>query len=155
MSIESELKQIKGSKEFYVVEDVEAWAKSHPKSALHKSLEWDDGKAGYQYRLWQCRRLITLHITYEDGTRSCVSLTTDRSHNGGGYRDIDDVLRDKSLTEIMLADALSELQRIEAKYDRLKQLKPVWRAAARIRTKQAEHSGASRSTDRTSIAKQA
>ena len=138
MSIESELKLIKGKNEFYVAEDVEAWARTHPKSALHEQLEWDDRKASYEYRLWQCRRLISLNITYEDGVRSCVSLTTDRLRKGGGYRDIDDVLRDKGLHEIMLADALAELNRIQNTYDRLKQLRPVWQAAAKVRRQQSK-----------------
>ena len=133
MSIETELMQIKGNKELLLAEDVEAWAKVHPKSDLHRALEWTDRKAGYEYRLWQARRLIAIHIVYGDGERRVYSLTPDRSRPGGGYRDIDDILRDKSLHDILLSDALAELHRVQLKYERLKQLKPVWKAVSRVR----------------------
>lgn len=138
MSIESELLAIKGNKEMLLAEDVIAWARSHPKSKLHQAIEWDDRKAADEHRLWQARRLIALHITFEDGERKFVSLSVDRTRDGGGYRDIDDVVRDKMLHEIMLADALNELQRVQLKYERLKQLKPVWREVARLKRK-ADH----------------
>lgn len=138
MSIESELLAIKGNKEMLLAEDVIAWARSHPKSKLHQAIEWDDRKAADEHRLWQARRLIALHITFEDGERKFVSLSVDRTRDGGGYRDIDDVVRDKMLHDIMLADALNELQRVQLKYERLKQLKPVWREVARLKRK-ADH----------------
>jgi hypothetical protein len=144
MSIETELLKIKGNKEMLVAEDALDWAKKNPKSALHKRLEWDDTKAGHQYRIWQVRQLIALHITYEDGERKFVSLTFDRSRQGGGYRNIDDVLRDQSLHEIMLADALSELQRVEAKYERVKELQPVWTMARKVRDKHKAKKGTER-----------
>lgn len=138
MSIKSELMQIKGKRDLLTAEDVVSWARAHPKSALHKAPEfcgWDLKKSAYEHWIWGARRLIGLHITYQDGTRKLVSLSLDRSRPGGGYRDVDDVLRDQSLYSIMLADALAELRRIEAKYDRLTQLKPVWSAAAKVRRK--------------------
>jgi hypothetical protein len=141
VSIESELLQIKGDKEMLIVEDAHEWAKSHPTSDLHKQLEWDDNKAGYEYRLWQIRRLVALHITYENGDRKFVSLVPDRSRSGGGYRDVDDVLRDRMLHEIMLADALRELERVQKQYDRLKQLKPVWREVSKVRRRQTKGKG--------------
>jgi hypothetical protein len=136
MSIEAELLTIKGNREFWVCEEIVDWARAHPNSALHKAPQFcgfDLQKSAYQHWLWAARALIALHITYEDGTRKAVSLSIDRTRKGGGYRDVDDVLRDKSLYDIMLADALSELKRVELKYDQVKQLKPVWRMAAKIR----------------------
>jgi hypothetical protein len=124
MTIESELLAIRGNKEFWVCEDIVEWARSHPKSALHNAPQFcgfDVKKSAYEHWLWAARALIALHITYEDGTRKAVSLSIDRQRTGGGYRDVDDVLRDKSLYEIMLTDALNELQRVEAKYERVRQ----------------------------------
>lgn len=138
MTIQDELLAIKGNKEMLLAEDVIAWARSHPKSKLHQAIEWDDRKAADEHRLWQARRLIALHITFDDGERKFVSLSVDRTRDGGGYRDIEDVVRDKMLHDIMLADALNELQRVQLKYERLKQLKPVWREVARLKRK-AEH----------------
>jgi hypothetical protein len=137
MTIQSELLSIKADHDLLTAEEVVDWARSHPNSALYKAPEfcgWDTKKAAYEHWLWGARRLIALHIRYEDnGQRKFVSLTIDRQRNGGGYRDIDDVLRDQSLYEIMLADALNELKRIERRYEQVRQLKPVWRAVAKIR----------------------
>ncbi len=138
MTIESELNEIRGDDELLTAEQVVAWARAHPKSALYHAPEfqgWDSKKAAYQHWLWAARKLIAIHVTYADGSRKLVSLSIDRTRDKGGYRDIDDVLRDQGLHEIMLADALGELGRIEAKYERLMQLRPIWRAAAKVRQK--------------------
>lgn len=138
MSIETELLQVKGSKELLLAEDVETWAKKHPKSELFQQLEWNDAEAGHQYRLWQIRRLIAIHISYEpDGGRRMVSLTIDRTNPGGGYRDIDDVLKTQKLYDIMLHDALVELERLQNKYERIKELEPVWQAVKKTRQRKA------------------
>lgn len=146
MTIETELMKIKGDDEFLIAEVAIDWAKANRKSELYKALEWDDRTAGHEYRLWQVRRLIALHITYEDGQRRFVSLSVDRKRDNGGYRDINAVLRDKGLHEIMLSDALAELNRIELRYDQLKQLKPIWREVAKLRRKYASRKSEHRST---------
>jgi hypothetical protein len=133
MSIETELLAIKGKNELLTAEEVVAWASKHPKSKLYGQFEWDNSKAAAEYRLWQARRVIALNITYPDGNRRFVSLSLDRSNENGGYRDIKDVLQSKSLHEIMLADALRELERIRLHYEMLNQLKPVWSAVERVR----------------------
>jgi hypothetical protein len=133
MSIESELLAIKGSDEFLIAEDVVEWARANPNSDLHESLEWDDRAAAAEYRLHQVRRLIAIHVTYGDGSRKFVSLSIDRTRDRGGYRDIDDVLQDQTLHEVMLADALRELERVQARYNQLLALTPVWQAAAQVR----------------------
>lgn len=152
MSIEAELLKIKGNKELLAAEEVVDWARTHTDSQLHKRLEWNDQKAGHEYRIWQARQLIALHITYASGERKFVSLTLDRSRERGGYRDLDDVLRNQSLYEIMLTDALNDLLRVEKKYERLKELKPVWAAVRKIRSKQAKPSKPQRSSVQRSIA---
>jgi hypothetical protein len=141
MSIETELLKIKGSKEMLTAEEVVDWAQAHPKSKLHKAPEfcgWDLNKSAREHWIWGARRLIALNIRYEDGTRKFVSLTADRSRTGGGYRDVDDVVRDQMLHEMMLADALRDLKRVEEKYERLNELKPVWTAASKVRAKKAK-----------------
>lgn len=135
MTIETELMSFKDKNGLIKPERVHAWAKSHPRSMLHRAIEWNKDKAAYQHQLWQIRQLIALHVTYENGQRRLVSLVVDRSRPGGGYRDIDDVLRDQSLHQIMLSDALNELQRMEIKYERIKELKPIWRATKQVRQK--------------------
>lgn len=139
MSIESELLHIKGKRKLLLAEDALEWAKQNRDSELHKSLEWDDTKAAREHRLWQVRRLISLHISFEDdGSRRMVSLTIDRVKPGGGYRDINDVLKSRSLYNIMLKDALAELDRMRIKYERIKELEPVWVAADEVKGKEKE-----------------
>jgi hypothetical protein len=147
MSIETELTALKEG-ELLIVERVHEWAESHPKSALHGALEWNDRKAAYQHRLWQIRRLIAIHITYEGGERRFISLVVDRSRPAGGYRDLQDVLQDRTLYQIALADALRELERIQARYEHLRGLKPIWSAVRKVRTAAKTKGGGARPTTR-------
>jgi hypothetical protein len=104
------------------VTKVHDWAKSHPQSDLHGSLEWDDARAGYRYRLDQIRRLIEVHIVIpETGTRATVSLTIDRS-KGGGYRPLQDVLPNPSMRAMLVAQVLDELERVVDRYPQLAEL---------------------------------
>jgi hypothetical protein len=144
MTIQSELLALKDKRELLTAEDVVDWARAHPRSALYKAPEfcgWDPKKSAHEHWLWGARKLMAIHVVYEDGGRRLVSLSLDRSREGGGYRDINDVLRDESLHEIMLQDALRELQRMEEKYQRLKALKPIWTAAAKVRRRKAGKAG--------------
>ena len=111
------------------------WARKHTDSALHAALEWDDEKAGQQHRLWQMRALIAIHVVNIEGQREMVSLTIDRVQPGGGYRDIQDVLKAPPLREILLADALRELERVRLKFETLQELAEVWTAIDRVQQK--------------------
>jgi len=135
MSIESELLALKNADGLLVIEDVYGWVEQHPRSALHGALEWNDEVAGREWRLNQIRRLIYVHIKFEDGGPRLLSLSVDRHRPGGGYRDLADLIRDrdKTLWDIALADALAELERLQKKYARLQQLQPVWAAVAGVR----------------------
>lgn len=117
------------------------WARENPESALHGALEWDDPSAAEEYRIYQVRRLISLHVVSEEGVPQLVSLSFDRSKSGG-YRDISDVVKSRDLSAIMLADALAELERVQEKYERLKELSGVWaevKSARRRRRSDAPH----------------
>lgn len=110
------------------------WAKTNTDSALHSCFQWDKSKAAYEHWLETARRLIRIHVITPEGERNTVSLSIDRKA-GGGYRSVADVLSTPNLYEIMLTDALTELNRVRAKYDRLKELKPVWQQVDRIAAK--------------------
>jgi hypothetical protein len=142
MSIRDELLLIKGSDPVLHVEKVHEWAQVNVESDLHRSLEWNDAKAAYAHRLDQIRNLIAVYVRYEDRpeVRQLVSLSTDRAQ-GGGYRDIDDILERRDLYTIMLTDALNDLQRLEAKYEMIKELKPIWSAAKKVKAKPAARPG--------------
>lgn len=133
MSLKDELLNFKNDDGLIVVEEAESWARNNPDSDLHRSLEWDDAKAGHQHRLWQLRRLIAIHIVSEEGVRQVVSLSIDRKSQGGGYRELGDVLRKPSLRDVMLRDALAELERVQAKYNTLQELAEVWAAKDNVR----------------------
>jgi hypothetical protein len=144
VSIETELLEIKGNKELLTAEEVVAWARTHPNSALHNAPEffgWDEKKLAYQQMLNAARRLIVLHLRMDDAGPRFVSLSVDRGRPGGGYRDIHEVVQSQSLYDIMLADALNELERIQRKYERVKALAPVFKAVRRVRTRQQARKG--------------
>jgi hypothetical protein len=119
------------------VETAVEWAESHPDSALHKSLDWDDETAGHEWRCHQIRRLIAVHIVNGDRARETVSLTIDRNREGGGYRLISDVISTPDMRRVLLQDALDELERVKRKYESLTELAKVWEEAHRVRQKHA------------------
>lgn len=134
-------------------ERVVRWARENPESSLYRNLEWDDAKAGEQFRIWQVRRLIAIHVVSEQGQRQLVSLTIDRMENGG-YRDIFAVIANPSMREVLLADALADLERLRLKYEGLKELVSVWEEVGKVRSKQAKRTGA-KLTPRTSKSRKA
>jgi hypothetical protein len=139
--LEAELLQIKGDRELVTAEEILGWAERHKKSAWAAELEWNDRTAGREHRLNQIRRIIiTLEITIGERTRRFYSLSIDRSKKGGGYRDVKDILGNKTLYDVMLGDALAELNRLKEKYESLRELRRVWReleAAAKKRKEDA------------------
>ena len=146
-SVESELRLLKSERDLLTAEDVVQWARSHPNSALYRApifCGWNTKKSAYAHWIWGARYLMALHVTYENGTRQLVSLSLDRTRPGGGYRDVDEVLRDRSLSEIMYEDALRELERVQEKYNEIKQLTAVWREIKKARRRK----GARPSTER-------
>ncbi len=134
MSIKSELLRIQQADPDNVLRPVEVveWAAENKDSDLYRALEWDDPTAAHQHRLWQVRQLIMIHVTTEDRTPLLVSLSIDRRNEGGGYRAISDVADHPDLREIMLADALAELERVQTKYARVQELAEVWREADKV-----------------------
>ena len=70
-----------------------------PKTALHSRFEWDDSKAGHDWRLYQARQIIRLSVlvldNVRDPVRAWVSMKDDRVKAGGGYRSIGDVMSDE------------------------------------------------------------
>lgn len=115
--------------------EVVAWAQNNPGSALHAAIDWDDESAAYQHRLWQVRKLIEIHVTIAGPTHErFISLSIDRPV-GGGYRNMADVLQAQDLTQIMLRDALRELERMQDKYRHINELADVWAAVDKIKSR--------------------
>jgi|SRR5215813_801261 len=141
MSIESELQALKNADGLVIVEEVHEWARKHSGSALHKALEWDNDVAAYEHRCWQIRRLIAIHVRTEEGDRALLSLSIDRVRDGGGYRGFDDIKQSRDLYQILLTDALNELERVRTKYERLQELEPIWQAAREVRRRRGKGGG--------------
>jgi hypothetical protein len=155
MTIREELLDLQKRHKILKPETAVEWARAHPQSALHSSLEWDDSAAANEFRIWQVRRLIAIHIVSETGVRQMVSLTIDRTKVGGGYRALDDVLASGTMRDVLLADALAELERTRSKYESLVELASVWTEVRRVKIKQAKRTGAKLRQERSRPAMQA
>lgn len=101
-------------------------------TALHACFTWDDSEAAQQYRLLEARNILRVYVTTEasdtSSVRAFVSLTTDRTKEGGGYRSIADVMSDDALREQMLRDAFAQFKTMQQRYKALQQLSKVWEA---------------------------
>jgi hypothetical protein len=142
MSICEELEEIKRQSDDGTLkpEAVVAYAED-PATELHSRFEWDQDKAAHQHRLWQAREIIRVHVTIlpqdDRPVRAYVSLPSDRSKPGGGYRGIVDVLENRDWRAELLAMALDELGRWQVKYKHLSELSVIFAEAEKLRAAQA------------------
>lgn len=109
------------------------------RTALHGRFEWEDSKAAAEYRLWQARELIRVvvevHPASGASTRVYVSLSDDRRNDGGGYRELNEVMRSKTMREALLKQAHADMVRFETKYQQLAELAGVIKAMRSTRSK--------------------
>lgn len=108
-------------------------------SPLHSRFEWDDTKAGHEYRIWQARQLIRVTVAIIGGEdqepeRVWVSLKSDRYGNKG-YRKLVTVLSDEDMRQQLLEDAIEDMQTFREKYNRLKELAGVFEAMGNVTSK--------------------
>jgi hypothetical protein len=115
------------------------------RTALHSEFEWDDAKASAEYRLWQARTVIRVAVTVlpsphadQEPVRAYVSVASDRVRPGGGYRPLADVMTNDEMRSEMVIEALNEVKRWRRKYDRIRELVPIFRAIDKVEAKQ-EH----------------
>lgn len=128
--IQQELEQIRDEHDGLLrAEDVVEFARN-PQTALHSCFTWDDDEAARQFRLWQARRVIKVHVTVlpsvADPIRIWVSLESDRKRPGGGYRHLEDVMADEDYRRQLLDQALRDARRWQRKYELLNELAPVF-----------------------------
>lgn len=103
-------------------------------SPLHVHFEWEDSVAAERYRVNQARQLIRVTVEWIGNpneavsTRVFVSLSTDRDSKAGGYRATVDVLSDEAYRQQLLADAMEDMRRFQAKYRALTELMRVFDA---------------------------
>ncbi len=97
-------------------------------SPLHRYFEWDGDKAAHQWRLTQARALIrTVEcVMPNDKSESFVprfvSLRFDRNKEGGGYREIGDVVGNKKFLEELEQTAKKDIDALLRRYEVLKEL---------------------------------
>jgi len=148
-AIEKELKKIEQKHGTLRPEVIVEFAKN-PKTALHSSFEWDNVKAGQEYRLWQARQIISVYVeTYridgrEVNVRAFHSLPSDRTEGGLGYRSIDSILTSEDGRAQMLAEAFAEFERLRKKYEVLNELSEVFQAIDDAKDKTAKKIAAQR-----------
>ena len=124
-TIADELSQIAEENEGILrPEDVVKFAEN-PKTALHNKFEWDNKKAGFEYRLIQARHIIVdVKIEYPNNgeTQAWISIVSDRKEPGGGYRLILDVMSDKERRKELLVQLKKEIKSLQKKYALFKEL---------------------------------
>lgn len=117
-------------------EDVVEFARN-PRTALHSRFTWDDSAAAHQYRLIEARKLIEVYVEVIDNmeapTRIYVSLSSDRSQPGGGYRQTRKVMSNAALRSELLQQALRELETWKLKYQTLEELAEVFVVAEKAK----------------------
>ncbi len=108
----------------------------NPKAALHSKFQWDDTKAGHQWRLLQARQLMRVAVYYEESISReipvFVSIGRDRNKPGGGYRSMAEVLTDEEMRSEMLEEAKNRLLDFRQKYQDLHELAEVFQAIDRL-----------------------
>jgi len=110
--------------------------KKHP---LHKRFEWNNTKAAHEYRLAQARQMIRVLVEYipidneSKEVRVFVSLKSDRTQEGGGYRTTTQVMSAATTRKQLLQDALDEMRYFEQKYAYLTELAKLWAASRQLR----------------------
>lgn len=125
-------------------EDVVAFARNE-RTALHSEFEWDDVKASAEHRLWQARTVIRVTVAVlpsphadQEPVRAYVSVVSDRVRPGGGYRPLADVMTNDEMRAELVTEALGEVKRWRRKYERIRELVPIFRAIDKVEAKQ-EH----------------
>ena len=143
LTVTSELEQIRQKHGGLLKpEDVVAFARNK-RTALHSEFEWDDAKASAEFRLEQARRVIRVSVTVlpsphsdQEPVRAYVSVASDRAQPGGGYRSFADVMTDDDMRAELVNEALGEAKRWRRKYERLRELAPIFRAIDKVEAKQ-------------------
>lgn len=91
-------------------------------SPLHSLFEWDDGKAGHSFRLWQARKLIrSVKIERPDGQLmpKFISLKVEDERH---YEEAAVVVQDQDKWTAVLEDAAAALNDLEHRIETLIQL---------------------------------
>lgn len=110
-------------------ESVLEWAEAHRNSKLHGLFTWDDTEAARRWRLEEARSIVMsvecVYPNVKGKSRVYVSLSTDRT-KGRGFSIMQEVMDDASRREVLLTDAMNELESVRKRFRFLKELAAVW-----------------------------
>lgn len=132
LKVAEELEALRNGNGVYVAETVLEYAEHHPQSELHKCFTWDDSAAAREHRLNEARKVIRVYVELQphpmsqQPIRAFVSLKSDRTQPGGGYRKMTDVLSSRDLREQLVLQALGEMNRAGNRYRHLQELAAVF-----------------------------
>ena len=108
-------------------------------SPIHEEFEWDNERAGEEYRLWQARHLMNSMVVVVSGdgevektTRAFVVVT---QNDQDRYESIHVVMDDPVMRQQVLTRALRELESWEKKYKELEEFAGVFKAVEKARKK--------------------
>lgn len=105
-----------------------AQAEDHP---LHHRFEWDDAKAGHQYRLQQARQLIRIvREKYIDRQGAPADVRTFHAiprgdENQMAYEPLSDILEDEITTKILLQAMEREWRTLRKRYERFEEFRQI------------------------------
>lgn len=96
------------------------YAKS-PASPLHTSFEWNDAKAGHQYRLNQSRKLIRkCRVIYQNREEECYHVrAANVDSREGYYKPVSAIVADTDEFDLALSEVRRRLESIKYAYERL------------------------------------
>lgn len=108
---------------------------SRPADApLHDAFEWRDDVAAEQFREQQARHIINcICVVDEAKTAEPVRAFFNIVRTEQQYQHIETILRSENDTQLLLQQALKELEAFKKKYAQLEQLAEVFRAIEEIK----------------------
>lgn len=105
------------------------------KSPLHDYFEWDDKKAGKEYRIWQGRMLINsieVTVTYNGTTKERKRYlnvrTEDDEEISRTYVVVENALTNKKMRKHILQNAISEASYWQKKYEEYSELSDIFKS---------------------------
>ena len=132
--VRAEVLKLKRQDGSYSPADLVDWAEDHPKSALHSQFEWNDEKAGREYRLLQARRIIvTITVEVTNDTPEFISVPSlRRGEDPSSYVPTKVVAGNEAYRKDVLEEIKMKLISMRDRFRPVTpELEPVWKAVSK------------------------
>lgn len=100
------------------------------KNILHDLFEWDNTKAGHNWRVWQARYMLrsitTVVIDQQEKEHTTFAFVNIRTEETKGYQSVDMVVQSDTSRAYMLEQAKREMLIFRRKYQELKELSAIF-----------------------------